>query len=155
MSRDWGRGIGPCIFWSIWDQSGEATGSETVCEGPPGPGWVLQWMYRAAGQYFKFKGNTATPNICWTPHTQLVWGSSQWTCCLVTKSCPTLVTLQTVVRQAPLSMDFPGKNTGVGCHCLLQRIFPTQRLNLPLLCWYLGSLPLIHQGSSQDVLLSS
>ena len=25
--------------------------------------------------------------------------------------------------------DFPGKNTGVGCHCLLQEIFLTQRLN--------------------------
>ena len=27
----------------------------------------------------------------------------------------------------------PGKNTGVGCHSLLQRIFPTQGLNLGLL----------------------
>ena len=26
----------------------------------------------------------------------------------------------TIARQAPLSMDSPGKNTGVGCHCLLQ-----------------------------------
>ena len=26
-------------------------------------------------------------------------------------------------------MDFPGKNTGVGCHSLLQGIFPTQGLN--------------------------
>ena len=42
VSTDWGRGSGLCIFWSIWDQSGEAIGSETVCEGPPGPGWVLQ-----------------------------------------------------------------------------------------------------------------
>ena len=25
--------------------------------------------------------------------------------------------------------DFPGKNTGVGCHFLLQRILPTQGLN--------------------------
>ena len=25
--------------------------------------------------------------------------------------------------------DFPGKNTGVGCHALLQRIFPIQGLN--------------------------
>ena len=25
--------------------------------------------------------------------------------------------------------DFPGKNTGVGCHFLLQEIFPTQGLN--------------------------
>ena len=29
--------------------------------------------------------------------------------------------------------DFPGKNTGVGCHALLQGIFPTQGWNLCLL----------------------
>ena len=29
--------------------------------------------------------------------------------------------------------NFPGKNTGVGCHFLLQGIFLTQGLNLPLL----------------------
>ena len=29
--------------------------------------------------------------------------------------------------------DFPGKNTGVGYHFLLQQIFPTQRSNLHLL----------------------
>ena len=29
--------------------------------------------------------------------------------------------------------DFPGKNTGVGCHFLLQEIFPTQGLNPGLL----------------------
>ena len=29
--------------------------------------------------------------------------------------------------------DSPGKNTGVGCHALLQGIFPTQGLNLGLL----------------------
>ena len=29
--------------------------------------------------------------------------------------------------------DFPGKNTGVGCHLLLQGIFLTQELNLRLL----------------------
>ena len=29
--------------------------------------------------------------------------------------------------------DFPGKSTGVGCHFLLQRIFPTQGSNLGLL----------------------
>ena len=38
-------------------------------------------------------------------------------------------TLWTVSYQAPLSMDSPGKNTGVGCHFLLQGIFPTQGLN--------------------------
>ena len=30
---------------------------------------------------------------------------------------------------------FPGKNTGVGCHFLLQEIFPTQRLNQRLVHW--------------------
>ena len=30
--------------------------------------------------------------------------------------------------------DFPGKNTGIGCHFLLQGIFPTQGSNLHLLC---------------------
>ena len=49
------------------------------------------------------------------------------------------VALWTVARQAPLFMDSPGKNTGVGCHALLQGIFPTQGSNLKLLwrlqCW--------------------
>ena len=38
----------------------------------------------------------------------------------------------TVACQAPLSMGFPGKNTGVGYHFLLQGIFPTQGSNLGL-----------------------
>ena len=40
--------------------------------------------------------------------------------------------------------DFPGKNTGVGCHSFLQGIVLTQRLNphlLYLLHWHVGSLP--------------
>ena len=32
------------------------------------------------------------------------------------------------------SWDSPGKNTGVGCHTLLQQIFPIQGLNPHLLC---------------------
>ena len=37
-------------------------------------------------------------------------------------------TLWTAACQAPLSVhgNFPGKNTGVGCHFLVQGIFPTQ-----------------------------
>ena len=42
-------------------------------------------------------------------------------------------TLWNVAHQAPLSMGFPGKNTGEGCHFLLQGIFPTQGLNLNFL----------------------
>ena len=43
--------------------------------------------------------------------------------CLVTQSCPT-VTFWTVACQVPPSMGFPSKNIGVGCHFLLQGIFP-------------------------------
>ena len=60
-----------------------------------------------------------------------------------------LVTAWTVANQAPLSMDFPGKNTGVGCHFLLQGIFPIQRSNsrfLSLLHWQMDSLPLAPPG---------
>ena len=62
-------------------------------------------------------------------------------------SCVQLcVTLWTVACQVPLSMNSTGKNTGVGCHFLLQGIFLTQGSNLGLLCllhWQVDSLPLI------------
>ena len=40
--------------------------------------------------------------------------------------------------------DSPGKNTGMGCHALLQGIFLTQGLKPCLLHWQAGSLPLSH-----------
>ena len=42
--------------------------------------------------------------------------------------------------------DSLGKNTGVGCHFLLQGIFPTQGSNLRLLHWEADSLPLAPPG---------
>ena len=42
--------------------------------------------------------------------------------------------------------DSPGKNTGVGCHALLQRIVPTQGSNSHLLHWQGDSLPLSYLG---------
>ena len=53
------------------------------------------------------------------------------------------VTPWTVACQAPLSMEFTGKNTGIGCYFLLQGIFPTQG-SLCLLHWQADSLPLCH-----------
>ena len=47
---------------------------------------------------------------------------------LITKFCLTLVTLWIVACQAPLSVGFP-RQVGVGCHFLLQEIFPTKELN--------------------------
>ena len=53
--------------------------------------------------------------------------------CAQSLSCVRLfVTPWTVAHQAPLSMDFPGNSTGVGCHFFLQGIFPTQGSNMGL-----------------------
>ena len=58
-----------------------------------------------------------------------------------------------VMEGSPLrffcSWDSPGKNSGVGCHFLLQGLFPTQWSNLHLLCllhWQVDSFPLAPPG---------
>ena len=51
-------------------------------------------------------------------------------------SCPCVqlfATPWTVARSAPRHWDSPSRNTGVGCHSLLQGVFPTQGLNPGLL----------------------
>ena len=57
-------------------------------------------------------------------------------CCLIAKSYLTLLRphgLQPTTLLCP--WDFPDKNTGVGCHFLLQGIFLTQGSNICLLHW--------------------
>ena len=53
----------------------------------------------------------------------------------------------TVAHQAPLSVNSPDKNTGVGSHSLLQRIFLTQGSNPDLLHCRWIPYHLSHQGS--------
>ena len=66
-------------------------------------------------------------------------------CVLVAKSCLTLF------KPARLLCPWnsPGKNTGAGCHFLLQRIFPTQGSNLGLLHCRQILYHLSHQGSPE------
>jgi len=47
-------------------------------------------------------------------------------------------------------LAFPGENTGVGCHFLVQGIFPTQGSNPHLLNWQEESLLLTHEGSPKN-----
>ena len=68
----------------------------------------------------------------------LQWSISVCVCvCVCMLSCfshfQLSVALWTVAHQAPCPLDFPGKNTRVGCHFLPQGIFPTQESNLRLL----------------------
>ena len=54
--------------------------------------------------------------------------------CLVTHQCPTLCDpMDCSPPGSSVHGDSPGKNTGVGCHALLQGIFPTQGSNPHLL----------------------
>ena len=53
------------------------------------------------------------------------------------QSCPTFYDLMDCSPQgSSVHGDSPGKNTGVGCHALLQGLFLTQGLN-PCLLWLL------------------
>ena len=63
---------------------------------------------------------------------------------LVTQSCPTVFDPKDY-NLCP--WDSSGKNTGVGCHSLLQGISLTQGSNPCLLHWQVDSLPLSHQES--------
>ena len=57
-------------------------------------------------------------------------------CSLITKSRPTVLWphgLQSVCPGDPLSMGFPRQEYWIGCHFLLQGIFPAQGSNLGLL----------------------
>ena len=65
------------------------------------------------------------------------------------QSCPTLQSRGLKPTELLCPWDFPGKSTGVDCHCLL-RIFLTQELNsclLRLLHWQADSLLLRHLGT--------
>ena len=67
--------------------------------------------------------------------------------CSVAKLCLTLCDpMDCSLPGSSVLGDSPGKNTGVGCHALLQGIFPTQGLNsaLPYCRWILYWLS--HQG---------
>ena len=72
--------------------------------------------------------------------------------CLVAQSCPTLYNpMDCRLPGSSVHGDSLGKNTRVGCHALLQGIFPTQGLNpgllhcKPVLYW------LSHQGSPRTL----
>ena len=69
-------------------------------------------------------------------HTYLYEDSSIcYRCCLVTKSCLTCFETPMGYRCLLCPWDFPGKNTRVGCHCLVWGPFLTQGSNPCLLNW--------------------
>ena len=71
---------------------------------------------------------------------------------LVAQLCDS-ATPWTEAHQAPLSLGFPGKNTGVGCYAFLQGIFLTQGSNLHLRRCRQVLDCLSHQASKREVCL--
>jgi len=118
--------------------------SETRRALVPGPRWA-----RAASKAHELVSGWVIASAGATP--LLEWRSPSWQCSdlntgaqfpwltpsdlgvkvkVKSLSCVQLfATPWTVAHQAPPPWDSPGKNTGVGCHFLLQRIFPTQGSN--------------------------
>ena len=79
-----------------------------------------------------------------------IWVKTAMCVCWVAQSCLTLgKTFQTVRG------DSPGKNTGVGCHALLGRIFPIQGLNPGLPHCRLVLYQLSYQGSPKMTISDS
>ena len=77
--------------------------------------------------------------------------------CLVTQSCLTLGGPLEYSPGSSVHGIFSGKNIGVGCHFLLQGIFPAQGWNPYFLCLLRGRqilYPLSHPGSPCDHLAS-
>ena len=75
-------------------------------------------------------------------------------CVPIAKSCPTMQSHGLQPTRLLCPWNFPGKNTEVGCHFLLQGIFLTQGLIpcvLHLLRWQEDSLPLSNLGNPINV----
>ena len=80
----------------------------------------------------------------------LSFGFLSCMCDKLPQSCPTLCNaMDCSPPGSSVHGNSPGKNSGVGCHFLLQGIFLTLGSNLCLLCllhWQVGSLPLVPPG---------
>ena len=91
--------------------------------------YILWFLVKQLGS-----GNYFSLRVCMLNHFSHVW---------------LFVTLWTVACRLLCPWDAPGKNTGVGCHSLLQAIFRTQGLNsrlLHLLHWQMGSSPRVREA---------
>ena len=85
-------------------------------------------------------------------HKKLEWSSRSDQIRSVAQSCPTLCDPMDCSPPGSVHGDSPGKNAEIGCHILLQGIFPTQgsKPGLPHCRWILYHLN--HQGSSLEQL---
>ena len=82
--------------------------------------------------------NESVPHVRWPKYWSFSFSISPSNecakMCLVAQLCPSLCNpMDCGPSGSSVDGDSPGKNTGVGCHALLQGIFPTQGSNPGLL----------------------
>ena len=70
--------------------------------------------------------------------------------CVRAQSCRLCILMDCSLARLPSPWDSPGKNTGVGCHFLLQGIFPTQGSNPGVLHYKQILYHLNHQAQFTD-----
>ena len=88
---------------------------------------------------------TCLPSTPCLPPVQASASSNDLFLVLLSNRCHVWLFYGLSPARLPSPWDFPGKNTGVGCHFFLQGIFLTQESNphlLRLLHWQVDSLPL-------------
>ena len=133
-----------CISWKGFP--GGTSGKESACQCRKWKVWSLGWE-----DPLKKEMATFSSILAWEiPQTEepgrLQFSSVQSLSCVwLFANAGTLVYL--------CPWDYPGKNTRVGCHFLLQGIFPTQGSNPSLLHWQVDSSPLSYPGTKLSTLL--
>ena len=154
--------LSKCVHMSVWDSWGPLNYSlpgSSVC------GILQECKNTGAGCQFLLQGIFPTQGSNWRLLHLLQWQVGFFFLSLVPRHGQTIEPVHecqvtSVVsdslrpyRLQPARLlcpwDSPGKHTGVGCHALLQGIFPTQGSNLRLLCllhWQGGSVPLAPPG---------
>ena len=137
----WPHGLQPTRLLHPWDFPGKSTGMGCHC--------LLQLT--SPNTQFFFNWNILGLQCCVSFRCAAKWFSYTCICvCLCVPSCSVVsdsLNPWAVTTRLLCAWDSSGKSTGVGCHFLLQGIFPTQGLNSGLWhCMWIIYL-LNHQGS--------
>ena len=100
--------------------------------------WSLSFLFCREIHVGLHPALASPPVICWGKgragtclmSSQIIGWHDTTVLCLVTQLCPTLFHPKDCSPPgSSIHGDSPGKNAGVGCHALLQGIFPTQGSN--------------------------